>query len=96
MEYKSDLLDGWVGTAVLVQGMTGPEVDDEGYGRLVSERGSGLYGDARSFMAVVTLVGYDGIGIAVRNKDGADTYFVPWGAVLSLYQLELVWDLADE
>ena len=85
MEPKNELLDAWIGDAVLVEVWTGPDVTDEEVGSMVDDPQRMLAKNGQVGSHVVELVGYDALGVVVRHRsEDAERYFVPWPAVLSI------------
>lgn len=86
MEYKNELLDGWVGTPVVIKYADAPDLDPEQTKRAFEQPGRGVRvigGMSRT--AVYRLLAYDATGLTVRaEEEGTPGVFMPWGAVLAV------------
>ncbi len=82
MEYKNELLDRWVGGAVILGYTVGPELTDEDVERIRTQPSYGHEVKPTARIAVFVLEGYDQVGIIVRvRSEDAPHFFVPWGSV---------------
>jgi hypothetical protein len=87
MEYRNELLDGWVGAPVVITYQTGPELSFEEMERAMEEPGMGVQlTSVLSRTAILLLVSYDNLGMIVKTlEEGAPEFFVAWGAVLAIH-----------
>ncbi len=87
MEYRSELLDGWVGAPAVITYQTGPELSFEEMEQAFEEPGMGVQlTSVLSRTAILLLVSYDNLGIIVKTlEEGAPEFFVAWGAVLAIH-----------
>lgn len=81
MKYKNELLDGWVGTPVVIKYADAPDLDPEQTKRAFEQPGRGVRvigGMNRT--AVYRLLAYDATGLTVRaEEEGTRGVFMPWG-----------------
>jgi hypothetical protein len=85
MEYRNELLDGWVGKLVVVMHLVGPEPNEE-HLRAWEEDITRVLNrqSVTSRTAYYQLVSYDRLGLTLEALEDAVRFFVPWGAVLQL------------
>jgi hypothetical protein len=86
MEYRHELLDEWVGGAIHLETLRGPDTEDEEeITRLWTEPDYILRSRAEASTSISLLEGYDQVGVTIRQQqEGAPRVFVPWGAVLNI------------
>lgn len=93
MEYRNEVLDRLIGTAILIQYKSGPrpefsypaEEQEERIIDLYETPGKGYERDAKYRISVYELVSYDSIGIVVRSlEEGSVNEFKPWGAIINI------------
>ena len=97
MEYRNELLDEWVGQAVLASLLKDPAMDDESYDKLEKDPLFARTEMLQSVRAMYEFVGYDSIGVTLLPlEEGASRFFVPWGSVISIEILEEQEEVPDE
>ena len=86
MECKNELLDAWLGEAVLVGMWLGSNVTGETITFLFENpEQARLADDVQVCAQVVELVAYDSLGVVLRERrENAYRFFMPWSAVLSI------------
>jgi len=85
MEYRNELLDGWVGKPVIVNVLKGPPLEDQHINEMVENPMFARSELLQSRRASFELVGYDRLGVTLRLLgQGEPPFFVPWGAVIQI------------
>ena len=83
VEYRNELLDGWVGTPVWVVHHKGPDLNDEGIDRMVRDPKAATDQQLQSRIALYELVGYHRVGVILRGRyEDAPRFFASWSAVI--------------
>jgi hypothetical protein len=86
-EYRNELLDGLVGRPVMASHLKAPPLEDEHVAKLVADPTFGRAELLQSRRGSYELVRYDGVGVTLRLlMPGEPPFFVPWGAVIEIYQ----------
>ena len=89
-EYKNEWIDQWVGRAVVVKQLVGPDLDEELAEMINENLLNARTTPLASRTAVLMLESYDRLGVTLLTfEEPPFRTFVPWSAVLEISPVEL-------
>jgi hypothetical protein len=89
MERSQELIEQWVGQAVLIQMLKAPNPTPKEINRLIDNPDDLIADHLRTSAQMMELVAYDSFGVLLRERMGERSrMFVPWSAILDIHGVD--------